>query len=102
MRIVRNVPPSLKAQLRMKHFYVSDCLLPWFAKWVLAMVEGDNETRYSFDIEQHAHSYADGKRIRLGLPPLGRHVSTTRLNGGGGALPQQAEAPSKVSGDEGA
>lgn len=55
-------------------------------KWVVLIVEGDNETRYSFDFEQHAHSYADGQRIRLGLPPLRQHINNGRLNGGEGAL----------------
>ncbi len=52
-------------------------------KWVVLIVEDGEETRHSFDIEQHAHSFADGQRIRLGLPPLGQHVSNARLNGGG-------------------
>lgn len=38
--------------------------------WVVVIVENETENRRTFEIEQHARSFADGQRIRLGLPPL--------------------------------
>lgn len=52
-------------------------------KWVVLIYENGEETRRSFDIEQHAHSYADGQRIRLRLPALGPHTSKNGVSGGG-------------------
>lgn len=54
-------------------------------KWVVVVIENDDETRREFSIEKHAHSYADGQRIRLGLPPLGQHIGNAPMDGGNGA-----------------
>nr|WP_314092376.1 hypothetical protein [uncultured Shinella sp.] len=47
-------------------------------KWVVVVIEGDKETRDTFDFEDHASNWADGQRIRLKLPRL-KHMTT---NGG--------------------
>lgn len=43
-------------------------------RWVVLIIEDGEETRRLFEIEQHAHSYAEGQRIRMRLPALGGHV----------------------------
>ena len=53
--------------------------------WVVVITENAEELRRSFQIEQHAHSYADGQRIRLGLPPVGPLLYRS-VNDEGGAL----------------
>lgn len=53
--------------------------------WVVVVIENDDETRREFSVEKHAHSYADGQRIRLGLPPLGQHISSASLDHDNGA-----------------
>ncbi len=57
-------------------------------KWVVVVLENDDEMRREFAIEKHAHSFADGQRIRLGLPPIGQHISNASLTDEGGALSQ--------------
>ena len=57
-------------------------------EWVVVIVDNKGETRRSFDFGQCAHSYADGQRVRLGLPPLGQHISNASLTDEGGALSQ--------------
>lgn len=63
-------------------------IFPENEKWVVVVIENDDEMRRAFAIEKHAHSYADGQRIRLGLPPTGQHISNASLNDEGGALSQ--------------
>lgn len=48
--------------------------------WVVVVIENDNEVRNFFQIERHAESFADGQLIRLGLPPLGQHISNASLD----------------------
>jgi len=38
--------------------------------WVVVVMEDSSETRRTFRVEQHARSFADGQRVRLGLPPV--------------------------------
>lgn len=52
-------------------------------KWVVVVVDDQGETRRAFVVEQHAHSFADGQRIRLGLPPVGPHAWKNGANSGG-------------------
>ena len=55
--------------------------------WVVIVVEDGSESRKSFKIEQHARSFADGQRVRLGLPPVNEPIFK-RLKDGGGTLTQ--------------
>ena len=56
-------------------------------EWVVVVIEDGSETRRTFKIEQHARSFADGQRVRLGLPPNHEPVFK-RLKDGGSALLQ--------------
>ncbi|TIQ37246.1 MAG: hypothetical protein E5X49_31875 [Mesorhizobium sp.] len=38
------------------------------SRWIVQVVENGKITRHSFDAQAVAESYAEGQRIRLGLP----------------------------------
>lgn len=38
-------------------------------KWVVTILENFDTSTHDFEIESFAHSFADGQRYRLGIPP---------------------------------
>jgi hypothetical protein len=54
--------------------YHSDQLFALNGKCVVVIAEKDEETRRELHIEEHPRNYADGQRLRLGLPCLEERV----------------------------
>ena len=82
-RIMRVGSLLLRAMLLEERRYAVNAvqLLQQNKKWVVVIIEGDNETRDTFDFEHHATNWADGQRIRLKLQRLDQHRHMTKNDG---------------------